>query len=133
MADPSARATRERLKENQIAVRASFLEKNSALRQEVADLRRELGKCKNILAVRGPARRPCRRAAGGSGPDRPSPQRPTFLTSALYQTQQRRTHVFGVCVLVLVLLCGQRCVCVCSRVVSAVRVCACARLLWSEM
>ena len=40
-----------RLKENQIAIRASFLEKeNSALRQEVADLRKELGKCKNILA-----------------------------------------------------------------------------------
>ncbi|XP_044153828.1 hepatic leukemia factor isoform X2 [Bufo gargarizans] len=40
-----------RLKENQIAIRASFLEKeNSALRLEVADLRKELGKCKNILA-----------------------------------------------------------------------------------
>ncbi|KAE8575826.1 hypothetical protein XENTR_v10003953 [Xenopus tropicalis] len=40
-----------RLKENQIAIRASFLEKeNSALRMEVADLRKELGKCKNILA-----------------------------------------------------------------------------------
>ncbi|XP_043946407.1 hepatic leukemia factor isoform X2 [Protopterus annectens] len=40
-----------RLKENQIAIRASFLEKeNSALRQEVADLRKELGKCRNILA-----------------------------------------------------------------------------------
>ncbi|NXO44605.1 HLF factor, partial [Locustella ochotensis] len=40
-----------RLKENQIAIRASFLEKeNSALRQEVADLRKELGKCKNVLA-----------------------------------------------------------------------------------
>uniref|UniRef100_G3UT79 HLF transcription factor, PAR bZIP family member n=1 Tax=Meleagris gallopavo TaxID=9103 RepID=G3UT79_MELGA len=42
-----------RLKENQIAIRASFLEKeNSALRQEVADLRKELGKCKNVLANR---------------------------------------------------------------------------------
>ncbi|XP_036428419.1 HLF transcription factor, PAR bZIP family member b [Colossoma macropomum] len=40
-----------RLKENQIAIRAGFLEKeNSALRQEVADLRKELGRCKNILA-----------------------------------------------------------------------------------
>ncbi|XP_066521335.1 HLF transcription factor, PAR bZIP family member b isoform X2 [Hoplias malabaricus] len=40
-----------RLKENQIAIRASFLEKeNSALRQEVADLRKELGRCKNIVA-----------------------------------------------------------------------------------
>ncbi|KAK5613784.1 hypothetical protein CRENBAI_016324 [Crenichthys baileyi] len=39
-----------RLKENQIAIRASFLEKeNSALRQEVADLRKELGRAKNIL------------------------------------------------------------------------------------
>lgn len=40
-----------RLKENQIAIRASFLEKeNCALRQEVADLRRELGRTKNILS-----------------------------------------------------------------------------------
>ncbi|KAG7459349.1 hypothetical protein MATL_G00209710 [Megalops atlanticus] len=40
-----------RLKENQIAIRAGFLEKeNGALRQEVADLRKELGRCKNILA-----------------------------------------------------------------------------------
>lgn len=40
-----------RLKENQIAIRASFLEKeNSALRLEVADLRKELGRTKNILA-----------------------------------------------------------------------------------
>lgn len=39
-----------RLKENQIAIRACFLEKeNSALRQEVADLRKELGRCKNTL------------------------------------------------------------------------------------
>ncbi|XP_028991055.1 HLF transcription factor, PAR bZIP family member b isoform X2 [Betta splendens] len=39
-----------RLKENQIAIRAGFLEKeNSALRQEVADLRKELGRTKNIL------------------------------------------------------------------------------------
>ncbi|XP_034568204.1 HLF transcription factor, PAR bZIP family member a [Notolabrus celidotus] len=40
-----------RLKENQIAIRASFLEKeNSALRMEVADIRKELGRCKNIMA-----------------------------------------------------------------------------------
>ncbi|KAJ8345559.1 hypothetical protein SKAU_G00297520 [Synaphobranchus kaupii] len=40
-----------RLKENQIAIRAGFLEKeNGALRLEVADLRKELGRCKNILA-----------------------------------------------------------------------------------
>ncbi|XP_022070271.1 HLF transcription factor, PAR bZIP family member b isoform X1 [Acanthochromis polyacanthus] len=40
-----------RLKENQIAIRAGFLEKeNSALRQEVADLRKELGRTKTVLA-----------------------------------------------------------------------------------
>ncbi|KAL7883445.1 hypothetical protein SRHO_G00011030 [Serrasalmus rhombeus] len=40
-----------RLKENQIAIRAAFLEKeNAALRQEVADLRKELGRCKNVVA-----------------------------------------------------------------------------------
>uniref|UniRef100_A0AAQ5XSJ5 BZIP domain-containing protein n=1 Tax=Amphiprion ocellaris TaxID=80972 RepID=A0AAQ5XSJ5_AMPOC len=40
-----------RLKENQIAIRAGFLEKeNAALRMEVADLRKELGRCKNVLA-----------------------------------------------------------------------------------
>ncbi|XP_031167220.1 hepatic leukemia factor-like isoform X2 [Sander lucioperca] len=40
-----------RLKENQIAIRAGFLEKeNSALRQEVAELRKELGRTKNVLA-----------------------------------------------------------------------------------
>ncbi|KAJ8389128.1 hypothetical protein AAFF_G00123340 [Aldrovandia affinis] len=40
-----------RLKENQIAIRAGFLEKeNNALRLEVADLRKELGRCKNVLA-----------------------------------------------------------------------------------
>ncbi|XP_062388035.1 HLF transcription factor, PAR bZIP family member a [Sardina pilchardus] len=40
-----------RLKENQIAIRAGFLEKeNSALRLEVADLRKELGRCKNVLS-----------------------------------------------------------------------------------
>lgn len=40
-----------RLKENQIAIRAGFLEKeNAALRQEVADIRKELGRCKNILS-----------------------------------------------------------------------------------
>uniref|UniRef100_H3D128 HLF transcription factor, PAR bZIP family member n=1 Tax=Tetraodon nigroviridis TaxID=99883 RepID=H3D128_TETNG len=46
-----------RLKENQIAIRASFLEKeNAALRVEVADIRKELGRCKNILAkYPGPA------------------------------------------------------------------------------
>ncbi|KAL6102440.1 hlf [Pungitius sinensis] len=40
-----------RLKENQIAIRASFLEKeNGALRLEVAEVRKELGRCKNIVA-----------------------------------------------------------------------------------
>ncbi|XP_059203890.1 HLF transcription factor, PAR bZIP family member a [Centropristis striata] len=40
-----------RLKENQIAIRASFLEKeNAALRVEVAEIRKELGRCKNIVA-----------------------------------------------------------------------------------
>ncbi|XP_059180191.1 HLF transcription factor, PAR bZIP family member b isoform X2 [Centropristis striata] len=40
-----------RLKENQIAIRANFLEKeNSALRQEVGELRKELGRTKNVLA-----------------------------------------------------------------------------------
>ncbi|XP_037113226.1 hepatic leukemia factor-like [Syngnathus acus] len=40
-----------RLKENQIAIRAGFLEKeNAALRLEVSDLRKELGRCKNIVA-----------------------------------------------------------------------------------
>lgn len=40
-----------RLKENQIAIRAGFLEKeNFALRQEVAELRKELGRCKNVLS-----------------------------------------------------------------------------------
>uniref|UniRef100_UPI003AAF7B2A hepatic leukemia factor-like isoform X3 n=1 Tax=Centroberyx gerrardi TaxID=166262 RepID=UPI003AAF7B2A len=40
-----------RLKENQIAIRAGFLEKeNAALRMEVADLRKELGRCKNVVA-----------------------------------------------------------------------------------
>lgn len=39
-----------RLKENQISVRAAFLEKeNAALRQEVADMRKELGRCRNTL------------------------------------------------------------------------------------
>ncbi|KAL0172431.1 hypothetical protein M9458_032742, partial [Cirrhinus mrigala] len=34
-----------RLKENQISVRAAFLEReNAALRQEVADMRKELGR-----------------------------------------------------------------------------------------
>ncbi|XP_056143717.1 TEF transcription factor, PAR bZIP family member b isoform X2 [Lampris incognitus] len=39
-----------RLKENQITVRASFLEReNAALRQQVAELRKDCGCCKNIL------------------------------------------------------------------------------------
>ncbi|CAG5888683.1 unnamed protein product [Menidia menidia] len=39
-----------RLKENQISVRAAFLEReNAALRQEVADMRKELGRCRNII------------------------------------------------------------------------------------
>ncbi|CAL8299909.1 unnamed protein product [Lota lota] len=39
-----------RLKENQITVRAAFLEReNATLRQEVADMRKELGRCRNIL------------------------------------------------------------------------------------
>ncbi|XP_076826982.1 D site albumin promoter binding protein b isoform X2 [Brachyhypopomus gauderio] len=39
-----------RMKENQISVRAAFLEReNAALRQEVADMRKELGRCRNIL------------------------------------------------------------------------------------
>lgn len=40
-----------RLKENQIAIRAGFLEKeNFALKQEVAELRKELGRTKSIVA-----------------------------------------------------------------------------------
>lgn len=40
-----------RLKENQITVRAAFLEReNSALRQEVAELRKDFGRCKNIVS-----------------------------------------------------------------------------------
>ncbi|XP_076864156.1 D site albumin promoter binding protein a [Brachyhypopomus gauderio] len=39
-----------RLKENQISVRAAFLEReNAALRQEVADMRKELGRCRGII------------------------------------------------------------------------------------
>uniref|UniRef100_A0A8K9X1N3 D site albumin promoter binding protein a n=1 Tax=Oncorhynchus mykiss TaxID=8022 RepID=A0A8K9X1N3_ONCMY len=39
-----------RLKENQITVRAAFLEReNAALRQEMADMHKELGRCRNIL------------------------------------------------------------------------------------
>lgn len=39
-----------RLKENQITVRASFLEReNAALRQQVAELRKDCGRCKSIL------------------------------------------------------------------------------------
>ncbi|XP_034047101.1 TEF transcription factor, PAR bZIP family member b [Thalassophryne amazonica] len=40
-----------RLKENQITVRASFLEReNTALRQQVSELRKDCGRCKNIMA-----------------------------------------------------------------------------------
>ncbi|XP_059365250.1 D site albumin promoter binding protein a [Carassius carassius] len=40
-----------RLKENQISVRAAFLEReNATLRQEVADMRKELGRCRNIIS-----------------------------------------------------------------------------------
>ncbi|XP_008329098.1 D site albumin promoter binding protein a [Cynoglossus semilaevis] len=39
-----------RLKENQISVRAAFLEReNAVLRQEVADMRKELGRCRNVI------------------------------------------------------------------------------------
>lgn len=41
-----------RLKENQIAVRASFLEReNAALREEVAELRKDCGRCKKIMSL----------------------------------------------------------------------------------
>ncbi|XP_041735549.1 thyrotroph embryonic factor isoform X1 [Coregonus clupeaformis] len=40
-----------RLKENQITVRASFLEReNAVLRQQVAELRKDCGRCKNIMS-----------------------------------------------------------------------------------
>ncbi|XP_060937962.1 D site albumin promoter binding protein b isoform X1 [Limanda limanda] len=40
-----------RLKENQITVRAAYLEReNATLRQEVAEMRKELGRCRNILS-----------------------------------------------------------------------------------
>ena len=40
-----------RLKENQISVRAAYLEReNATLRQEVAEMRKELGRCRNILS-----------------------------------------------------------------------------------
>ncbi|KAJ8345715.1 hypothetical protein SKAU_G00299080 [Synaphobranchus kaupii] len=40
-----------RLKENQITVRAAFLEReNAALRQEVAELRKDCGRCKNLVS-----------------------------------------------------------------------------------
>ena len=69
-----------------------------------------------------PGMGPCRWAAGGRGPDRPSPQRPTFLTSALYQTQQHDGLTFwGVCLCVCVCVC----VCVCAPVWSARCVCVC--------
>ncbi|XP_051969107.1 TEF transcription factor, PAR bZIP family member a isoform X3 [Xyrauchen texanus] len=39
-----------RLKENQITVRAAFLEReNTALRLEVAELRKDIGRCKNVV------------------------------------------------------------------------------------
>lgn len=39
-----------RVKENQISVRAAFLEReNAALRLEVANMRKELGRCRNIV------------------------------------------------------------------------------------
>lgn len=39
-----------RLKENQITVRAAFLEReNTALRTEVAELRKECGRYKNVV------------------------------------------------------------------------------------
>ncbi|XP_055051079.2 TEF transcription factor, PAR bZIP family member b [Misgurnus anguillicaudatus] len=41
-----------RLKENQIVVRAAFLEReNAALRQEVAELRKDCGRCKKIMSL----------------------------------------------------------------------------------
>ncbi|KAI4880525.1 hypothetical protein NFI96_026790 [Prochilodus magdalenae] len=41
-----------RLKENQIAVRANFLEReNAALRQEVAELRKDCNRCKKIVSL----------------------------------------------------------------------------------
>lgn len=41
-----------RLKENQIAVRSTFLEReNAALRQEVAELRKDCGRCKKIMLL----------------------------------------------------------------------------------
>ncbi|KAG8436328.1 hypothetical protein GDO86_007434 [Hymenochirus boettgeri] len=49
----AAKRSREarRLKENQITVRAAFLEKeNTALRSEVSDLRKELVKCRDIIS-----------------------------------------------------------------------------------
>ncbi|XP_061079800.1 TEF transcription factor, PAR bZIP family member b isoform X1 [Conger conger] len=40
-----------RLKENQITVRAAFLEReNAALRQEVAELRKDCGRCKSLVS-----------------------------------------------------------------------------------
>ena len=101
-----------------------------------------------------PGTGPCRQAAaGGRGPDRPSPQRPTFLTSALYQTQQHggftfwglcvcvcvcvRAYLYSfvvsgrcvcVCVCVSVPLCGQQGVCVCVRLCGQRGVCVFVRL-----
>ncbi|CAM4323342.1 unnamed protein product [Leuciscus chuanchicus] len=41
-----------RLKENQIAVRASFLEReNAAMRREVAELRKDCGRCQKIMSL----------------------------------------------------------------------------------
>lgn len=77
--------------------------------------------------VRGPARAPVggrRAAAARTGLHRSDRAfRHQHFTRRSNTTDSR----FGVCVCVLVLLCGQRCVCVCSRVVSAV--CVCARAL----
>ncbi|XP_026096040.1 thyrotroph embryonic factor-like [Carassius auratus] len=50
----AAKRSREarRLKENQIAVRATFLEReNAALRKEVAELRKDCGRCKKIMSL----------------------------------------------------------------------------------
>ena len=80
-----------------------------------------------------PGTGPCRRAAGGRGPDRPSPQRPSFPTSALYQTQQHDGLTFwGVCVCLCSCVVSGVCVCVLPCGQRGVCVCACAPV-WSEM
>lgn len=39
-----------RIKENQITVRAAFLEReNAGLRQELAEVRKELGRCRSLI------------------------------------------------------------------------------------